>query len=639
MDDEQRWRAVQGRDPRFDGWFVLGVTTTGIYCRPSCPARTPRREVVRFHPGPAAAQAAGLRACKRCRPDATPGSPEWDGRSDLAARAVRLLADGVVDREGVAGLATRLGYSARQVERALVAELGAGPLALARAQRAQTARVLLETTDLPLGDVAFAAGFGSVRQFNDTVREVFARTPGRSRAALAAPGPPRRPGEVALRLPFRAPLHADQLFGHLAATAVPGRRGVARRRLPPHAAAAARAAAPSRWPRRPAPGPAWVACRLRLTDLRDLAPAVARCRRLLDLDADPVAVDAALAEDDVLAPLVARGARPAGARAPSTATSSPCGPCSASRSAPPPPAPTPPGWSQAVGEPVDDPGRRPDPPVPDRRPRSPTSPDEVLALPRTRRRHPARPGPGAGRRHGRPRPGRRPGRRPRRPARAARHRPLDRRAPSRCGPSATPTPSCPSDLGVRVAARVLGLGEGARPARARRPLGAVPRLRRPAPVGHRRARRQPAARPRARGDPMRTHAIVDSPLGPLTVVGDGRRPRRPAPGRPAPPARRRTGSATGTTPTLPGLREQLDGLLRRRAARLRRPARRRPARRSRPRCGGRSASAVRPDLDVRRPRRRPRPPTAARARSAPRSAATRSASSCPATASSAPAVP
>ncbi|HEU0102927.1 MAG TPA: AlkA N-terminal domain-containing protein [Mycobacteriales bacterium] len=298
VDDEQRWRAVQGQDARFDGWFVLGVTSTGIYCRPSCPARTPRRENVRFHPTAAAAQAAGFRACRRCRPDASPGSPAWDGRSDLVARAVRLVADGVVDREGVPGLATRLGYSRRQVERALVAELGAGPLALARAQRAQTARTLLETTALPLADVAFAAGFGSVRQFNDTVRAVYAGTPGELRARRTVTP---AAGEVQLRLPFRAPLHPDQLFGHLAATAVPGveewRDGAYRRTLRlPHGSGVVALT----------PGPEAVGCRLWLPDLRDLPAAVARCRRLLDLDADPVAVDGLLGQDEALAPWVAK---------------------------------------------------------------------------------------------------------------------------------------------------------------------------------------------------------------------------------------------------------------------------------------------------------------------------------------------
>src|ERR1700748_4005478 len=171
-DFERCLRAVQSKDARFDGWFFTAVRTTGIYCRPSCPAITPKRGNVSFHPSAAAAQRAGYRACKRCRPDASPGSPEWNIRGDMVGRALRLIGDGVVDREGVPGLADRLGYSEHQVHRSLVAEVGAGPLALARSQRAQTARVLLETTDLPITDIAFAAGFGSVRQFNHTLRAV-----------------------------------------------------------------------------------------------------------------------------------------------------------------------------------------------------------------------------------------------------------------------------------------------------------------------------------------------------------------------------------------------------------------------------------------------------------------------------------
>src|SRR4051812_22191617 len=172
MGADRFWRAIEHRDPRFDGWFFSAVTSTGIYCRPSCPARTPKRENVRFFPTAAAAQGAGFRACKRCRPDATPGSPEWDRRGDLVGRAMRLIADGVIDREGVPGLATRLGYTERHVHRELVAVVGAGPLALARAQRAQAARVLLETSAVPITDVAFAASFASVRQFNATIQEV-----------------------------------------------------------------------------------------------------------------------------------------------------------------------------------------------------------------------------------------------------------------------------------------------------------------------------------------------------------------------------------------------------------------------------------------------------------------------------------
>src|SRR6266542_4613012 len=213
-------RAVQSKDARFDGWFYTAVISTGIYCRPSCPAVPPKPENMSFYTSAAAAQQAGFRACKRCRPDATPGSPLWNERADLVARAMRLIADGVIDRDGVPGLAASLGYSVRQLERQLIAELGAGPLALARAQRAQTARLLIETTALPMGDVAFAAGFASIRAFNDTVREVFALSPTelRRRAANGHPAPAPR-AALSLRLPFRAPLCPDNLFGHLAATA------------------------------------------------------------------------------------------------------------------------------------------------------------------------------------------------------------------------------------------------------------------------------------------------------------------------------------------------------------------------------------------------------------------------------------
>ncbi|CCK26350.1 putative bifunctional transcriptional activator/DNA repair enzyme AlkA [Streptomyces davaonensis JCM 4913] len=292
-------RAVQAKDARFDGWFYTAVLTTGIYCRPSCPVVAPKPQNMVFHPSAAACQQAGFRACKRCRPDASPGSPEWNQRADLVARAMRLIADGVVDREGVPGLAARLGYSTRQVERQLLAELGAGPLALARAQRAQTARLLIETTPLPMAEIAFAAGFSSIRTFNDTVREVFALAPSELRAR--APRPGRTPGALALRLPFRAPLNPDNLFGHLAATAVPGveewRDGAYRRtlRLPyGHGIVSL------------TPKPDHIACRLTLSDLRDLTVAISRCRRMLDLDADPVAVDEQLSADPLLAPLVAK---------------------------------------------------------------------------------------------------------------------------------------------------------------------------------------------------------------------------------------------------------------------------------------------------------------------------------------------
>lgn len=310
-DFERCYRAVRSRDARFDGWFVTAVTSTGIYCRPSCPAVTPRREHVRFLPTAAAAQRAGFRACKRCRPDAVPGSPAWDLRADVVGRAMRLIADGVVEREGVTGLARRLGYSERHLHRQLVAELGAGPLALARAQRAQSARLLIETTTLPFTDVAFAAGFPSIRQFNETVRAVFAATPTELRrrgahrpdgdgATAAGAGP------LALRLRHRPPFDGRRLLAFLGARTVagverldPGRDGgpaTYRRVLTlPHGFGVVALT----------PRAAHVDCRLWLADLRDLTAAVQRCRRLLDLDADPVAVADALGADPLLAPFVA----------------------------------------------------------------------------------------------------------------------------------------------------------------------------------------------------------------------------------------------------------------------------------------------------------------------------------------------
>ncbi|CAL9393611.1 putative bifunctional transcriptional activator_DNA repair enzyme AlkA [Streptomyces sp. enrichment culture] len=325
-DDDSRYETVRSRDGRFDGVFFFAVETTGVYCRPSCPARTPHRRNTRFFATAAAAQGAGFRACRRCRPDAVPGSAEWDVRADVVGRAVRLIGDGVVDREGVGGLAARLGYSARQVQRQLTAELGAGPVALARAQRAHTARVLLQTTGLPVTEIAFAAGFSSVRQFNDTIRSVYADTPSGLRAAApardrAAPG-----GGIPLRLAHRGPYPAGPVFDLLQREALagveevsgpPGRRVYRRTlRLPYGTGVVAvdeRTGGPSRSGQ--ASG-GWLDARLLLTDPRDLTTAVRRLRRLFDLDADPYAVDERLRADPRLAPLVA--ARP-GLRSPGTA--------------------------------------------------------------------------------------------------------------------------------------------------------------------------------------------------------------------------------------------------------------------------------------------------------------------------------
>lgn len=298
MDFTERYRVIQAKDSRFDGQFITAVRSTGIYCRPSCPARTPKAENVTFYATSAAAHEAGYRACKRCLPEAVPGTPDWNLRNDLASRAMRLIGDGIVEREGVPGLAGRLGYSSRHLTRVLHSELGAGPLALSRAHRAQTARTLLTSTDLPVADIAFAAGFASIRQFNDTIAEVFELTPGQIRAKRAPHA--STPGTLSLSLPFRAPFDAAGVFGWLTPRAVTG-------------VEIATATSYSRTLRLPG-GPARFdvhfdgrALRLdaRLTQLGDLPVLVSRVRRLFDLDADPVAVDTALSADPALAHRVA----------------------------------------------------------------------------------------------------------------------------------------------------------------------------------------------------------------------------------------------------------------------------------------------------------------------------------------------
>ena len=308
LDFDRCFRALQARDARFDGQFFVAVRTTGIYCRPSCPAITPKPGNVSFVLTAAAAQQNGYRACRRCLPDAVPGSPRWNINSDLASRAMRLIEDGIVDRDGVNGLAQHLGYSPRQLGRVLGEQIGAGPLALARAYRATTARMLIQCTTMPMSDIAFAAGFASIRQFNDTVREVFAQTP----TALRAKGATNAPGatgsavtlKLAVRQPFTPPWLRWFLSGHAIAGVESWDGHIYRRSMSlPH-------------------GPVIVGLEilsdhvradLRLHDMRDLGVAVHRIRQLLDLDADVAAANEVLAADPALAPLIAE--RP-GIRAP-----------------------------------------------------------------------------------------------------------------------------------------------------------------------------------------------------------------------------------------------------------------------------------------------------------------------------------
>ena len=303
LDPESCYRAVKSRDRRFDGVFYTAVRTTGIYCRPSCPARTPALQNVSFHPSAASAQAAGYRACKRCLPDATPGSPDWDVAATAAGRAMRLIADGVVDRDGVDGLARRVGYTSRHLGRILRAELGAGPLALARARRAQTARVLIETSELTYADIAFAAGFSSVRQFNDTIREVYDSSPSELRGRRG--GRPAT-GVVTMRLAVRTPYSGRALLDFLALRAVPGVEAAgegwyARTLSLPHGSGSVRLEVPEVLETNRT---AFVRATFALEDLRDMSAATERVRRLLDADCDPVAVADAFAGDPLIGPLV-----------------------------------------------------------------------------------------------------------------------------------------------------------------------------------------------------------------------------------------------------------------------------------------------------------------------------------------------
>ena len=298
---EEQYAAMASRDRRFDGVFIAGVRTTGIYCRPSCPARTPKQANVSFFPSAAAAQAAGLRACRRCLPNAAAGSPEWDLRADTADRAMRLIADGVVDREGIEGLARRLGYSVRHLNRIVTAAWGAGPLALSRSRRAQTARILIDSTSLSMSEIAFASGFGSLRQFNDTLREVYAVSPSHLRSRRH----PRMTttGAIHTRVGVREPFDAQALLSYLSARAVPGLESAdsttySRLLGLPHG--------PARLTMRLSKRPVGaVECAFDLTDMRDLAPALERTRRLLDADCDPIAVRDALGRG-ALAPVVER---------------------------------------------------------------------------------------------------------------------------------------------------------------------------------------------------------------------------------------------------------------------------------------------------------------------------------------------
>lgn len=213
-------RARRSRDARFDGKFFIAVTSTKIYCRPICPARSPKDENIRYYPTAAAAQAAGFRPCLRCRPEASPGTPAWFGTSSVVSRGLRLITDGALDRDGVDALADRLGVTARHLRRLFLQHLGATPLEVALTRRVHFAKKLIDETRLPLSQVAFAAGFGSLRRFNGQIRRVYSRTPGELRRL--ARKQPDEAGRYRFRIAYRPPYDWTAMIEFLAARAIPG---------------------------------------------------------------------------------------------------------------------------------------------------------------------------------------------------------------------------------------------------------------------------------------------------------------------------------------------------------------------------------------------------------------------------------
>jgi AraC family transcriptional regulator of adaptative response / DNA-3-methyladenine glycosylase II len=312
-DADALYRAVASRDRRFDGRFVLGVTSTGIYCRPSCPARTPKPQNVRYFAVPAAAVAAGFRACRRCRPDRVASRPHVADETGVVDRALTLISQGVVDDVGVSGLATRLAVSERHLHRLLVGTVGAGALALAQTRRAQTARTLLEQTAMPVTDVAFASGFGSLRQFNDVIRAEYGANPSELRRNPTRPDRPAEAGSIALRLPVTVPWDGARLLAFLGARAVPGVESYADGCYTRAVTSATGAA--FLLSLRPAVDAVHV--EVRAAEVSDVGAAVPVVRRLCDLGADITAVERGLCADDVMAAMVQR--RP-GLRVPGAVT-------------------------------------------------------------------------------------------------------------------------------------------------------------------------------------------------------------------------------------------------------------------------------------------------------------------------------
>ncbi|HLL84973.1 MAG TPA: AlkA N-terminal domain-containing protein, partial [Longimicrobium sp.] len=302
-DAESLYRAVQSRDRRFQGRFVLGVTSTGIYCRPGCPARTPKRSNVRFFLSPAAAEVQGFRACLRCRPDAALAQAAAQGTGASVSRALRLISAGALEESGVDGLAAQLGLTSRHLRRLFDKHLGASPIEVAQTQRAHFARKLLEETALPMAQVALGSGYASLRRFNEAIRKSFGRTP----TELRRTGSARAEGEGALvlKLPFRPPFDWDSLIAFLAPRAIPG---VEEATPEAYRRTAVVDGKPALLEVRPQPGQPFLSLRLQSASPAGLLSTVERVRRLFDLEADPSRIGAHLKKDAALKPLVA--ARP-----------------------------------------------------------------------------------------------------------------------------------------------------------------------------------------------------------------------------------------------------------------------------------------------------------------------------------------
>ncbi|MEO6324639.1 MAG: AlkA N-terminal domain-containing protein [Thermoanaerobaculia bacterium] len=300
LDPESCYRAVVSRDRRFDGRFVLAVRTTHVYCRPGCPAPLPKKENSRFYTCATAAEEAGFRPCRRCRPETVAGTPVWSGTSATVSRALRLIGDGTLDEVGVDGLAARLGVGARHLRRLFAEQLGASPLSIARTRRVHFARRLLDDTSLAVTDIAYGAGFASIRTFNEAMVATFHRSPSALRSARARGG---KEATLTLKLPFRPPLDWPALVGFLSLRAIPGVERVTADRYARTIADGEESGVLEAWPMKDAP---FLSLRLPLFRSGNLISLVERASRLFDLEADPIPIQRSLGEDSLLAPLVKR---------------------------------------------------------------------------------------------------------------------------------------------------------------------------------------------------------------------------------------------------------------------------------------------------------------------------------------------